>query len=60
MRDPLSMHGPPARHHARDDQPGARTQPPPHDDGLEEEEKLLAGRLDVNMPALLTRDVKGG
>jgi hypothetical protein len=25
-----------------------------------EEEKLLAGRPDVNFPALLTRDVKGG
>lgn len=31
-----------------------------HDDGFEEEEKLLAGQHDVNMPALLTRDVKGG
>ena len=58
MHDPLSMNGTPARHRARDDQPG--TQIPPHDDGLEEEEKLLAGRLDVNMPAMLTRDVKGG
>ena len=27
---------------------------------MDEEEKVLAGRLDVNMPALLTRDVKGG
>jgi len=25
-----------------------------------EEEKMLAGRLDVNMPALLTKDVPGG
>jgi hypothetical protein len=31
-----------------------------HDDGFDEEEKLLAGKHDVNMPALLTRDVKGG
>ncbi|HVY14049.1 MAG TPA: hypothetical protein VHB27_02390 [Rhodopila sp.] len=30
------------------------------DDGYEDEEKLLAGHHDVNMPALLTRDVKGG
>ncbi len=30
------------------------------DDGYEEEEKLLAGNQDVNMPALLTRDVQGG
>ena len=27
---------------------------------LEEEEKLLAGHHDVNYPALLTKDVKGG
>jgi hypothetical protein len=25
-----------------------------------EEEKVLAGRLDANMPALLTKDVHGG
>jgi hypothetical protein len=31
-----------------------------HEDPFEEEEKLLAGKHDVNMPALLTRDVKGG
>ena len=31
-----------------------------HDDGFDEEEKLLAGQHDVNMPALLTRHVKGG
>ncbi len=29
-------------------------------DVLEEEEKILAGRSDVNMPALLTRDSQGG
>jgi hypothetical protein len=27
---------------------------------LEEEDKVLAGRTDANMPALLTKDVKGG
>ena len=27
---------------------------------LEEEDKVLAGRADANMPALLTKDVKGG
>lgn len=26
----------------------------------EDEEKILSGRPDVNMPALLTKDVKGG
>jgi len=27
---------------------------------MEDEEKVLAGRPDVNMPALLTKDVPGG
>ena len=27
---------------------------------MDEEEKLMAGRPDVDMPALLTRDVLGG
>jgi len=27
---------------------------------MEDEEKILAGRPDVNMPALLTKDVPGG
>ena len=31
-----------------------------HDDPMEEEEKILAGRHDVNYPALLTKDVPGG
>lgn len=30
------------------------------DDNLEDEEKILAGRHDVNYPALLTKDVPGG
>ena len=30
------------------------------DEPMEEEEKVLAGRLDANMPALLTKDVRGG
>jgi Protein of unknown function (DUF2934) len=30
------------------------------DEPMEDEEKVLAGRLDVNMPALLTKDVPGG
>jgi hypothetical protein len=37
-----------------------RPAPSSDDESLWEEEKLLAGRIDVNMPALLTRDVKGG
>lgn len=35
----------------------ARVQVP---DNLEDEEKVLAGRPDANMPALLTKDVPGG
>jgi hypothetical protein len=29
-------------------------------ESMEDEEKVLAGRADVNMPALLTKDVPGG
>jgi Protein of unknown function (DUF2934) len=32
----------------------------PHDESMPDEEKILAGRMDVNMPALLTKDVPGG
>lgn len=32
----------------------------PDDEPVEDEEKILAGRLDANMPALLTKDVAGG
>ncbi len=32
----------------------------PEDEHLEDEEKILAGRHDVNYPALLTKDVPGG
>jgi hypothetical protein len=30
------------------------------DDRMEDEEKILAGRHDVNYPAMLTKDVPGG
>jgi hypothetical protein len=30
------------------------------DDRMEDEEKILAGRQDINYPALLTKDVPGG
>jgi hypothetical protein len=33
---------------------------PEHDEHLEDEEKILAGRKDVNYPAMLTKDVPGG
>jgi len=38
----------------------SRHEPRPDEEPLSEEEKLLAGRVDVNLPALLTRDVPGG
>jgi hypothetical protein len=30
------------------------------DDRMEDEEKILAGRDDANVPAMLTKDVPGG
>jgi hypothetical protein len=33
---------------------------PEHDESMEDEEKILAGRKDVNYPAMLTKDVPGG
>ena len=32
----------------------------PSDEPMDEEEKVLAGRPDANVPALLTQDVLGG
>lgn len=37
-----------------------RIVPQPDDEKLQDEEKILAGRDDVNYPALLTKDVPGG
>jgi hypothetical protein len=34
--------------------------PEHEEEHLEDEEKILAGRNDVNYPALLTKDVPGG
>lgn len=31
-----------------------------NDEPMEDEEKILVGRTDANIPALLTKDVKGG
>ena len=39
-------------------QPAAPTAPPA--DVMDDEEKVVAGQQDANMPALLTRDVPGG
>lgn len=33
---------------------------PDREDQMEDEEKIIAGRPDVNYPALLTKDVPGG
>ena len=30
------------------------------EEAMDEEEKILAGRPDVNLPSLLTKDVQGG
>ena len=43
-----------------DDTPGATALPGQHIEPVEDEEKILAGRHDVNLPALLTKDVQGG
>ena len=50
----------------RDEKPPARGRASsvrkrgPSDEPMDEEEKVLAGRPDANMPALLTQDVLGG
>jgi hypothetical protein len=38
----------------------ARREPRQDAEQLPDEEKILAGRIDVNLPALLTKDVPGG
>jgi hypothetical protein len=38
----------------------AKLVPEQEEERLEDEEKILAGRDDVNYPALLTKDVPGG
>ena len=49
----------------RDDEPATpetnqASVAPARREELDDEEKILAGRSDVNMPALLTKDVQGG
>jgi hypothetical protein len=39
---------------------GFRSEPRLDDEPMEDEEKVLAGRADANIPALLTKDVHGG
>ena len=38
----------------------SRPVPGPDAEPMLDEERILAGRIDVNMPALLTKDVPGG
>jgi hypothetical protein len=38
----------------------AKIVPEPEEDRMEDEEKIMVGRRDVNIPALLTKDVPGG
>jgi hypothetical protein len=45
---PTGAPTPSAEKHVRQDEP------------MDEEEKVLAGRADANIPALLTKDVPGG
>ena len=40
--------------------PGQTKQAQGHDEHMEDEEKIIAGRHDVNYPAMLTKDVPGG
>jgi hypothetical protein len=40
--------------------PGQANQAQAHDEPMEDEEKIIAGRHDVNYPAMLTKDVPGG
>lgn len=39
---------------------GTLTEPVRRGEPMDEEDKILENRDDVNMPALLTRDVRGG
>ncbi|HEY4042981.1 MAG TPA: hypothetical protein VGM32_14210 [Rhodopila sp.] len=40
--------------------PDKAKQASPQEEPMEDEEKIMAGRDDVNYPALLTKDVPGG
>jgi hypothetical protein len=50
----------PARDKAKAVSDAAKSAQNHDDDRMEDEEKILAGRHDVNYPALLTKDVPGG
>ena len=49
-----------AQDHWRQAVAGLAAQLGRNDERMEDEEKILAGRPDANMPALLTKDVPGG
>jgi hypothetical protein len=44
----------------KDVAPDKAKQASPQEEPMEDEEKIMAGRDDVNYPALLTKDVPGG
>ena len=46
--------------HDKKDTATDKVKQPKADDRMEDEEKILAGRHDVNYPAHLTKDVPGG
>jgi hypothetical protein len=46
--------------HRKDAMAYPKTKRDRRDEFTDEEEKVLAGRSDANMPALLTKDVPGG
>jgi len=45
---------------AKSDTPKSVRGSGPDEERMEDEEKILAGRYDVNYPAMLTKDVPGG
>ena len=51
---------PDSGHDAKDEVPEKVKQVVEREEHMEDEEKILAGRHDVNYPALLTKDVPGG
>jgi hypothetical protein len=51
---------PPARGRASAVRKRGPSDEPTDEEEMDEEEKVLAGRPDANMPALLTQDVPGG
>jgi hypothetical protein len=60
MPEPDRDEKPTARGRASSDRKRGPSDEPMDEEEMDEEEKVLAGRPDANMPALLTQDVPGG